>query len=79
MAFYITIKKISETNDTVIYEYFDEQTGKGQLQLAKESGDVAEVMPAPGDSSGRRFQRAAMKVVQHWKAGEFPDETCWAS
>jgi hypothetical protein len=79
MAFYIVIKKINETNETVSYEYSDEQTGRGQLRLAKASGDVTEIIHAPGDNSGRRFQRAAMKIAQHWKAGEFPEETCWAS
>lgn len=79
MAFYITIKKISETSDAVIYEYFDDQSSTGRLQLTKETGDVTELLHASGDNSGRKFQRAAMKVVQHWRVGQFPDETCWAS
>lgn len=79
MAFYITIQKIRETSSSVDYEFFDEQIGKGQLQLSKVSGDIREVLHAPGDNSGRRFQRAAMKVVQHWKIGELPEQTCWAS
>lgn len=79
MAFYIDIKKITETDETVTYEYSDEETGKGQLELVKASGDVTEIVRAPGDNSGRRFQRAAMKVAQHWNAKEYPDETCWAS
>lgn len=79
MAFYITIKKISETCDGAIYEYFDDQIGKGRLQLSKKSGDVSELSHAEGDNSGRRFQRAAMKIAQHWREGELPDETCWAS
>ena len=79
MAFYITINKVAETSETVTYEYFDEEAGKGQLKINRATGDVAEVFAAPGDASGRRFQRAAMKVIKHWKEGEFPEETCWAS
>lgn len=79
MAFYIAIKKKSESMDHVIYEYSDSNSSPGMLKLDKASGEVSEVAPAAGDESGRRFQRAAMKVMQHWKAGDLPEETCWAS
>lgn len=79
MAFYIEIDKISETGDVAIYEFSDTETGKGRLRLDKASGDVTEVVAAPGDAQGRRFQRAAVKVVRHWKEGQLPDKTCWAS
>jgi len=79
MAFYIEIDKISETVAEAIYEFSDTEAGKGRLRLDKASGDVTEVMAAPGDDKGRRFQRAAVKVVRHWKEGQLPDKTCWAS
>lgn len=79
MAFYIDIEKISETVDETIYEFSDTQAGKGQLRIDKASGNVTEVIPAPGDSQGHRFQRAAVKVLRHWKDGQFPNKTCWAS
>lgn len=79
MAFYIEIDKISENVDEAIYEFSDTEAGKGRLRLDKASGDVMEVVAAPGDVHGRRFQRAAVKVVGHWKEGQLPDKTCWAS
>lgn len=79
MAFFIYIDKISETVDEVVYEYSDVQARKGRLRLDKATGDVIEVVAAPGDDQRRRFQRATIKVLQHWRNGEFPDKTCWAS
>lgn len=79
MAFSIMIKKLSETETKVVYEFSDDVVGAGQLQLDKESGEVKEVIPAPKDETGRRFQRAAMKVAQHWQSGELPSETSWDS
>ena len=79
MAFYIKIDKISETVDEAIYEFSDTETGTGRLRLDKVSGYVTEVVAAPGDSRGHRFQRAAVKVVRHWREGPLPGKTCWAS
>lgn len=79
MAFYIEIDKISETVDEAIYEYSDTETGAGRLRLDKASGDVTESVAAPGDTRGHRFQRAAVKIVRHWKEEPLPDKTCWAS
>jgi hypothetical protein len=79
MAFYIEIDKISENADEAIYDFSDSEARKGRLRLDKASGDVTEVVAAPGDVHGRRFQRAAVKVVRHWKEGQLPDKTCWAS
>jgi len=79
MAFYITINKIDETADFSTYEFFDHEARKGTLKIRKDTGDVSEIMAAPGDTSGRIFERAAVKVLRHWKVGEYPAETCWAS
>lgn len=79
MAFYIEIDKISKTGDETIYEFSETETGKGRLRLDIASGDVTEVVAALGDAQGRRFKRAAVKVVRHWKEGQLPDKTCWAS
>lgn len=79
MAFCIEIEKISETVNETIYEFFDMATGKGRLRLDKASGEVTEVAAAPGDGQGHRFQRAAVKVLRHWKEGQLPEKTCWAS
>jgi len=79
MAFYITINKIAKTADICTYEFFDQETSKGTLQIRKDTGDVSEIMAAPGDTAGRIFERAAIEVLRHWNIGEYPVETCWAS
>ncbi|KRB98278.1 hypothetical protein [Duganella sp. Root198D2] len=79
MAFYITINKIAETADICTYEFLDHEAGRGVLQIGKDTGDITEIMAAPGDTAGRIFERAAVKVLRHWKIGEYPAETCWAS
>jgi len=79
MAFYIEIEKVSETVYEAIYEYSDTEAGKGRLRIDKGSGEVTEVVAAPGDSKGHRFQRSSVKVRRHWKEGPLPDKTCWAS
>lgn len=79
MAFFIDIKKDGETASYADYVFSDDVVGEGRLRIDKGTGEVQELAPAPRDDSGSRFQRAAMKVLQHWKAGELPDSTCWAS
>ncbi|HKQ77756.1 MAG TPA: hypothetical protein VJ810_28930 [Blastocatellia bacterium] len=34
---------------------------------------------ASGDENKRFFERAAQKIIQHWKDGDLPDDACWAS
>lgn len=79
MAFYIEILKINETAEFVDYEFGDVGAEKGRLRLDKSTGEVAELVGASADTSGRRFRRAATKVLEHWSKGELPNETCWAS
>lgn len=51
----------------------------GLLRLEKATGRIT-FLRVPSEDSGRRHgDRAARKVSQHWKAGELPDESCWAS
>lgn len=79
MAFYIDIRKVEETADYAVYEFGDDDAGMGRLRITKADGNVSQLDSAPADHSGRRFQRAASKVIEHWKKGELPAETCWAS
>lgn len=79
MAFYLDIRKLEENTEYVIYEFGDNDSEVGKLCIQKADGGVKELQSAPGDNSGRRFQRAASKVIEHWKNGEYPTGTCWAS
>jgi hypothetical protein len=79
MAFSILIKKLHETEHDAVFEFSDDSVGAGQLRLDKKSGEIKELVPAPKDATGRRFQRAALKIMQHWQRGELPLLTSWDS
>lgn len=50
----------------------------GMLKINKTTGEVNVVENAEGDS-GMYSQRATLTLIKHWKKGEYPDRTCWAS
>ena len=50
----------------------------GKIKINKKTGEVDVVKLAEGDN-GMYVQRASLALMKHWKKGEFPDKTCWAS
>lgn len=50
----------------------------GKLKIDKRNGDVHTLELAEGDK-GMYAERASWALIRHWKEGEYPDETCWAS
>lgn len=50
----------------------------GKLKIDKKNGNVHTIELAEGDN-GMYAQRASWALMKHWKLGEFPDKTCWAS
>ena len=50
----------------------------GLIKIAKRTGETHVVEFAEGDK-GLHAQWAAAALRKHWKKGEFPDKTCWAS
>ena len=80
MAFYIDINKITENEQFAEYQFTsmgDEK--KGLLRLDKNTGKVIllkSVTQIPSDSIS---QRAAVKLIKHWRDGYLPKSTCWAS
>lgn len=50
----------------------------GKLKIDKRNGDVHTLELAEGDN-GMHAQRASWALMKHWKKGEYPDKTCWAS
>jgi hypothetical protein len=49
-----------------------------KLKIDKRNGDVHTLELAEGDN-GMYAQRASWALIKHWKNGEFPEKTCWAS
>lgn len=78
MAFYISIKKLSETDKVVDY-IFDSRGYSGRLSLNKEDGEVVEMVPHPQDGSGHIFSRAAVTIRRAWEKKQIPESAEWAS
>ncbi|HEY2566590.1 MAG TPA: hypothetical protein VGH95_02615 [Candidatus Aquirickettsiella sp.] len=51
---------------------------RGKLKIDKRNGDVHTLELAEGDN-GMYAERAGWALMRHWKLGEYPDKTCWAS
>jgi hypothetical protein len=69
------------------YETFTNKAGKirsrsklvrGRARISKETGEVEVIELAEGDN-GMYVQRATLALIKHWRQGEFPEKTCWAS
>ncbi|OCR02402.1 hypothetical protein BCD67_22285 [Oscillatoriales cyanobacterium USR001] len=79
MAFDILLLKEKEDDTSVVYHFGPDENDLGLLWLDKSSGVVKELKQTSVNNSEAFFQKAAVKIRQHWKAGDFPEETCWAS
>lgn len=79
MAFYVLLLKESEDDEKVIYRFGPNEEKLGRLKLNKNNGEVKEIEPVPIDNISGLFPRAAAKLYQHWREGNFPDKSSWAS
>ena len=79
MAIYIEIIKVAETAGQAEYSFGASAEKVGRLRLNKASGAVTVLVPLADDVGSRYTARATQKIVQHWRKGESPARTCWAS
>lgn len=79
MAIYVAIWKISETDKHAVYEYGPSEDRAGQLQVEKDTGEISIIADVPGDERGVYAPCAQRKLLKHWRDGQLPDRTCWAS
>jgi hypothetical protein len=79
MAIYVLIYKTEETSEDATYAFGPSEDRCGQLRIIKKTGEITVVSEAPDDVKQSLSLRAIRKLSQHWKAGEFPERTCWAS
>ncbi len=88
----IGLRKLSELDRYVVYEfssnrYRDDGDGRstplspayGKLRLDKALGKIEVMEPMEGDGERRIAIRAASKVASHWKRGELPTTSMYAS
>jgi hypothetical protein len=79
MAVYVEIRRDRETEVGFVYRYVASDGSVGRLEIAKVDGSSRPVEIASGDREERFYTLAARKLLKHFQAGEFPEETCWAS
>jgi len=79
MAVYVEIRKERESDKGFIYNYAASDGSVGRLEVSTSDGSSEPVELASGDPEGRLYALAAYKLLKHYRDGEFPDETCWAS
>jgi hypothetical protein len=79
VAIYILIRKTDESDEFATYEFGPSEDRCGALRVTKASGETVVLAEVPGDEKSTYSLRACRKIYLHWKAGEFPDRTCWAA
>lgn len=79
MTFYMDLIKIEEAETYAKYKFYIDESCYGIIEIRKSDGYVSEIQAEPNDESGRIFQRSAWALMRHWKRGEYPEKTCWAS
>ena len=79
MAVYVEIRRDRETLDGFVYHYVASDGSVGRLEIARADGSSRPIEIASGDLDERSYSLAARKLLKHFQAGEFPEETCWAS
>ena len=75
MGMLIDIKKVSEDDTKVFYLLSTPEGDVGKLSINKKTGDIQ----SDNEEKKGLVVRAGIKLVQHWRKGEFPDITYWAS
>lgn len=84
MAFCILIFKEEENENFARYnfmacEFKDTDKKHGVLEINKENGEITLIKAADYDEKKHFYQRASYKIFTHWKNGDLPDKTIWAS
>ncbi len=77
MAVYVGIRKLEEDSASATYAFGLRDPFDGRLRISKETGEVEVIREDPLSVRSARY--AARKVFVHWRDGELPDATCWAS
>lgn len=78
MAFYIAINKVREDEASARYR-FTSGTRTGTFEIEKTTGNVSLIDEMPDDPAGHHFERASVKIMGAWQAGQLPDFAEWAS
>ena len=79
MAIYIPIKIIDENHYEAVYSFFGSgEVLIGKVKILKESGDVS-LLWIKDAKYLFEYKRVKRKLFLHWRLGELPQSTNWAS
>jgi hypothetical protein len=81
MGMLIHIKKKSEYNNgrEFLYSFSTPEGDFGEVSIDKSTGECFVVQEPEWDKESKLAIRVGIKLLQHWRKGEFPDITMWAS
>ena len=79
MAFYINLIKLNEDEQGVTYQFGNGSENLGKIYVNKANGNLEELELEKHENYHHYLVRAEVKLHQHWKVGDFPCESCWAS
>lgn len=79
MGLLIDIKKVGESNEEAFYFFWTPEGDEGKVSINKNNGDIKVIEEPTKDIHQSLTTRVGAKLRQHWKNGEFPEVTMWAS
>jgi hypothetical protein len=79
MGLLIDISKIEENLKEAVYGFSTPEGNSGKVSIHKDDGECFIIEEPSWDKESTLAIRALIKIKQHWRKGEFPDITCWAS
>jgi hypothetical protein len=79
MGLLIDIKKDSENIKEATYSFFIDYEYTGKVSINKKTGECFVIEEPEYDKESKLAVRVGSVLVEHWRKGEFPDITCWAS
>lgn len=79
MAVYVAIVRISESESGAEFSFGPREPLEGKISLDKAKGIASVIKECPGDTAGFYSSRAKRKIELHWREGQVPERTSWAS
>jgi len=79
MALYIELRKLSEIDELVLYDFYPTPEISGVVEINKNTGNCRIIKRIEGDEDDHLAQHACYALMRNWNKEELPDITCWAS
>lgn len=79
MALFIEISKVEENSEEALYSFCTDLGNAGKVSINKQTGECFIIEEPENDKDSKLAIRVMRVLIQHWRKGEFPDITCWAS